>query len=169
MVHMLVDVVSKNGNLLLSVPLRGDGTPDADAIAIMEGVADWMQINQEAIHGTRPAWKVFGEGPQMESAEPIRAQGFNEGRGKPFTAEDVRFTTKGDTLYAVVMGAPTHAVSIKSLGTGSSLQPSNVSDVTLLGSDENLTWSQGADALVIEAPRGPAGDIAVVFKIAFGA
>ncbi len=163
-VHTLIDVVSKNGNLLLSVPLKGDGTPDSDEIGIVEGIAKWMEVNKEAIHGTRP-WKVFGEGPQMASAAPISAQGFNEGRGKPFTAEDVRFTMKGETLYAILMGAPTNAVTIKSLGTNAKLIEKRISKITMLGSGENLQWSQSADALVIETPQSQPSDIAVVFKI----
>jgi alpha-L-fucosidase len=164
-VHMLIDVVSKNGNLLLSVPLQGDGTPDSDEIAIVEGIAEWMEINKEAIHGTRP-WKVFGEGPQMTSAAPIRAQGFNEGRGKPFTAEDVRFTTKGETLYAIIMGSPqTAAVSIKSLGKNAQLLENPISEITMLGTEAKLKWSQTDDALVIETPQNQSSDIATVFKI----
>ncbi len=163
-IHTLVDVVSKNGNLLLSVPLKGDGTLDADEVAIVEGIAAWMAVNREAIHGTRP-WKVFGEGPQMASARPMTGPGFNEGKGKPFTAEDVRFTTKGATLYATVMGAPAGAVTIKSLGTAAKLLGQPVAGVTLLGSDEQLKWTQTPDALVIEAPRKQPSEIAVVFKI----
>jgi alpha-L-fucosidase len=163
-VHMLADIVSKNGNLLLSVPLRGDGTPDSDEIAIVEGIAKWMDVNKESIHGTRP-WKVFGEGPQMASAAPIQAQGFNEGRGKPFTAEDVRFTTKGDTLYAIIMGAPTNAVNIKSLGSSAKLLDKPVSQVTLLGCAEMLKWSQTANALVVEGVQSQPGNFAVVLKI----
>jgi len=163
-VHMLADIVSKNGNLLLSVPLRGDGTPDSDAIEIVEGIARWMEVNQEAIHGTRP-WKVFGEGPQMAEAAPLRAQGFNEGRGRPFTAEDVRFTTKGNALYAIIMGSPGNAVSIKSLGTEAKLFEGTIDAVTLLGSDEALVWSRNADALVINVPKNRPSDIALVFRI----
>jgi alpha-L-fucosidase len=163
-VQTLIDVVSKNGNLLLSVPLKGDGTPDSDEIAIVEGIAQWMDVGKEAIHGTRP-WKVFGEGPQMASAAPISAQGFNEGRGKPFTAEDVRFTTKGNNIYAFIMGAPTNAVSIQSLGTSAKLLENPISDVALLGSDEKLKWSQTAEALVIETPQKPPSDIAIVMRI----
>ncbi|PTY01376.1 alpha-L-fucosidase, partial [Opitutaceae bacterium EW11] len=85
-VQTLIDVVSKNGNLLLSVPVKGDGSLDSDEIEIVEGIARWMQVNQEAIHGTRP-WKVFGEGPQMADYKPLSGPGFNEGMGKPFTAE----------------------------------------------------------------------------------
>jgi alpha-L-fucosidase len=163
-VHTLIDVVSKNGNLLLNVPLRGDGTPDADEIAIVEGIAAWMQINQEAIHSTRP-WKVMGEGPQMAATESNSGSNFNEDKVKPFTAEDVRFTTKGATLYAIVMGAPKSTVSIKSLGTAAGLLDAPIAGITLLGSDEKLIWSQNTDALTIEAPHKVPNDIAVVFKI----
>lgn len=163
-VHTLIDVVSKNGNLLLSVPLRGDGTPDDEEIAIVEGIAAWMQINQEAIHGTRP-WKVMGEGPQMAATEASSGGNFNEDKVKPFTAGDVRFTTKGATLYAFVMGAPKTAVTIESLGTAARLFDAPIASITLLGSDEKLTWSQTAKALTIEAPRHVPNEIAVVFKI----
>jgi alpha-L-fucosidase len=163
-VHTLIDVVSKNGNLLLNIPLRGDGMPDSDEIAIVEGIAAWMQINQEAIHGTRP-WKALGEGPQMAATEATSGSNFNEDKVKPFTAEDVRFTKKGDTLYATVMGAPKNAVVIKSLGTAANLLETPIGAITLLGSDEKLTWSQGADALIIEAPHQVPNEIAVVFKI----
>jgi alpha-L-fucosidase len=163
-IHMLVDIVSKNGNLLLSVPLRGDGTLDPDEVEIVEGIADWMQTNGEAIHGTRP-WKIFGEGPQMASAAPIRAQGFNEGQGKPFTAEDVRFTSKGNAIYAIVMAAPTTEIKIKSLGAKAGLLNAPVAQVTLLGSDQGVEWSQTDDALVIQPPRDSPSDVAVVFRV----
>jgi alpha-L-fucosidase len=163
-VHMLADIVSKNGNLLLSVPLRGDGSPDEKELAILEGIAGWMAINQEAIHGTRP-WKVFGEGPQMASAAPLSAQGFNEGRGKPTTAADFRFTTKGDALYAIELGWPTNAVSIRALGKSAGHIAKPVGKVELLGSDETLAWQQTDDALVIQPPKNKPSDIAIVFKI----
>lgn len=163
-VHTLIDIVSKNGNLLLNVPLRGDGTPDADAIAIVEGIAAWMQINQEAIHGTRP-WKVLGEGPQLANLKPLEGPGFNETQATPFTAEDVRFTTKGAVLYAHVLGPPKSTVTIQSLGTAAGLLEGEIVSVTLLGSDEKLAWSRSAGALEIAAPRHVPNDIAVVFKI----
>ena len=163
-IHTLIDIVSKNGNLLLSVPLRGDGSPDTDAIAIVEGIADWMQINQEGIHGTRP-WKVHGEGPQLEHLKPLEGPGFNEAQTSEFTAEDIRFVRKGTTLYAHVLGAPTATVKIKSLGTAAQLLDGRIAKVTLLGSDEKLTWSQSAEALTIQAPKTVPNAIALVFKI----
>lgn len=165
-VHMLADIVSKNGNLLLSVPLRGDGTPDEDEIAILEGVASWMQINQECIHGTRP-WKVFGEGPQMESAEPIRGQGFNEGSGKPFTAQDLRFTTKDGALYVISLGAPEGTLLVKSLGLEAAGATGRVKSVELLGVSESLTWKQVAQALEIQVPAALPNPIASVFRVRF--
>jgi alpha-L-fucosidase len=166
-IHTLIDVVSKNGNLLLSVPVKGDGTIDADEIAIVEGVAKWMEVNQSAIIATRP-WKVLGEGPQMASAAPLSAQGFNEGKGKPFTAEDVRFTQSknGKTLYATIMGSPTNAVTIKSLGTNAKLLEKQISKITLLGSKEKVKWTQTADALTLEVPQAKPSNIAIVFQIA---
>ena len=163
-VQTLIDVVSKNGNLLLNIPLRGDGTPDDDELAIVEGIAQWMQVNQAAIHGTRP-WKILGEGPQLAVAAPLKGPGFNEGKNKPFTVEDVRFTTKAGILYAFVMGTPQAAVHIRSLGTAAKLLNGKISGITLLGSSEKLKWTQAEEALVIEAPQKISSDIANVFEI----
>ena len=163
-VHTLIDVVSKNGNLLLNVPLDGDGVPDSDEIAIVEGIAGWMQINQEAIHGTRP-WKVMGEGPQMAASGADSGSNFNEDKVKPFTAEDVRFTTKGGKLYAILMGAPKSAVNIKSLGTAAALLDAPIASVRLVGADTAPVWSQSSGALTIEAPASVPNDIAIVFEI----
>ena len=163
-IQTLADIVSKNGNLLLSIPVRADGTIDSDEVKIVEGIADWMDVNRQCIFDTRP-WKVFGEGPAIESAAPISNQGFNEGKGKPFTAEDMRFTQKGDTLYAIALGWPTQPLKIKSLGKQSKLLDKRIESIQLLGTDEVVRWSQGDDALVIEPAANKLSDAAVVFKI----
>jgi alpha-L-fucosidase len=162
-IQTLVDIVSKNGNLLLSIPVRGDGTIDADEVAVVEGIARWMDINRECIFGTRP-WKVFGEGPALENVAPIQAQGFNEGKGKPFTAEDVRFTAKGDVIYAIVFGWPAKPLQIKSLGTAAKLLDKPIGKIQLLGSQESIRWSQ-EEALTIMPPQSQLQSEAVVFKI----
>jgi alpha-L-fucosidase len=162
-IQMLCDIVSKNGDLLLNIPVRGDGSIDDKEQAVLAGIGAWMDVNKECIFGTRP-WKVFGEGPASEGAA-LSAQGFNEGKGKPFTAADVRFTTKGDTLYAIELGAPTNAVTIKSLGTAAKLLNRPIGSITLLGSQEKVQWSQTSDALTIKTPAKSPNDIAVVFKI----
>ena len=163
-IQTLVDIVSKNGNMLLSIPVRADGTIDSDEERILEGIASWMDVNKESIFGTRP-WKVFGEGPASETAAPLSAQGFNEGKGKPFSAEDVRFTTKSNTLYAIVLGWPTQSLQIKSLGTAAKFLDKPIADIQLLGSDEKIQWSQGEQFLNIEAAKNKPCDYAVVFKI----
>jgi alpha-L-fucosidase len=158
---MLVDVVSKNGNLLLNVPVRGDGTIDEKEVAVVEGIAQWMDINKESIFDTRP-WKVFGEGPAAESANPINAQGFNEGRIK-YSAKDIRFNQKGNILYATVMGVPQEKIVIKNLGKAN--LKAGIKKIELLGSKEKLVWKQENDCVTIEKPIRIPNGIALVFKI----
>ncbi len=161
-IHTLTDVVSKNGNLLLNIPVRGDGTIDTEERAVVEQVAAWMQINSEAIYGTRP-WKVFGEGPAIESVAPISAQGFNEGKGKPFTANDFRFTTKDKTLYAIMLGWPAEKDAfIKKLAASN--QIGKVSQVSLFGNDK-LSFQQTREGLKIQLPEQPPCKDAFVLKI----
>ena len=143
-IRKLVDVVSKNGNLLLSVPIRGDGTIDEKERAIVEAIGEWLAVNGEAIYATRP-WTVCGEGPQLENAPAVEAQGFNEGKGRPFTGEDVRYTQKGDTLYAFVLGRPAERVTFTALaGIGAER-------VEQLGVGP-VEWDMGGSGLVVN-PR----------------
>src|SRR5207247_9311621 len=98
---MLADIVSKNGNLLLNIPVRGDGTIDADEVAFLREMAAWMKINGEAVFGTRP-WKVYGGGPATEmTADSRRGANFNERAARSFTAQDIRFRTRRGTLSAL--------------------------------------------------------------------
>jgi alpha-L-fucosidase len=160
-VHMLIDIVSKNGNLLLSIPMRGDGTIDDHEIAFLEGMARWMDINGEAIFGTRP-WKVFGEGPTQ-----VKAGMFGEGSTKPFTAEDVRFTTKGDTLYALLMSWPGEKDAvIKTLATNSPYVTGHkIAGVSLLGHEGNLEFLQDEAGLKVKMPAQKPCEHAFVLKI----
>ena len=165
-VHMLADIVSKNGNLLLNIPVRGDGSIDDKAESILEGIATWMEVNQESILATRP-WKTFGEGP-AGAGQALSSQGFNEGKGKPFTAEDVRYTASKDgrVLYAIVCGLPSGPVALKSLGQSVALLDRPVAQVEQLGAAGTLVWSLDADALTVTpASATPASDAAIVFKI----
>jgi alpha-L-fucosidase len=156
-IHTLVDIVSKNGNLLLNIPIRGDGSIDDKEIAILEGVAAWMDINKESIFDTRP-WKIFGEGPVADSSNPINEQGFNEGK-TTCTEKDIRFTQKKNIVYATVMGVPTGEIKIKALKT------QKIKQLKLLGSSEAIKWKQNADNLVIKKPTTIPSHMAVVFKI----
>ncbi|MBX3434979.1 MAG: alpha-L-fucosidase [Pirellulales bacterium] len=166
-VHMLIDIVSKNGNLLLNVPVRSDGTIDDQERAIVEEIAEWTAVNGKAIYGTRP-WIVFGEGPAMDETAELSAQGFNEGKGKPLTAADYRFVARGDSVFAFAMGRPGETAAIASLGNKAGLLQRKIVKVRLAGGDEPLDWSQENDALVIKVPTAslPArSEFATCFEI----
>ena len=150
-VHMLADIVSKNGNLLLNAPLRPDGTLDAKEIAIVESIGRWMGTNGRAIYGTRP-WRTFGEGP-TRTKEGM----FSE--GTRFTSQDVRFTTKGSTLYAIFLGWPGERATIHALAS------ERIRDVRLLGVPGKLAWSQDAAGLHVRMPEPPASGLAYALEI----
>lgn len=154
----LVDIVSKNGNLLLNIGPRSDGTITEEETQTLLGTGKWLDINGEAIYGTRP-WKLFGEGP-TESAS-----GSFSDQKKPFTAQDIRFTVKAGIVYATALGTPTANTIIKSLG----LQANNgvVDNIEMLGSSEKVSWTQQADALQIKPFKNYPSPNAVVYKISF--
>ena len=102
-IDMLVDIVSRNGNLMLNIPLPNSGEPDAQELNVVSEITKWMAVNSEGIYATRP-WKTFGDGPVATAPAPAagaRGGGFNERNRKDFTANEVRFTTKGKTIYAL--------------------------------------------------------------------
>jgi alpha-L-fucosidase len=145
-VQMLIDIVSKNGNLMLSVPMRGDGTIDEDEVAFLEGLAKWMPINGEAIFGTRP-WKSYGEGPSVSTTAPSGQ--FGGARDvRNYTANDIRFTTKGDTLYAFLMDWPGEKATIASLARA---KVGQVQRVELLGAGQ-LNFTQDDAGLSVTLP-----------------
>ena len=159
-IKLLTDVVSKNGNLLLSIPLRSDGTFDEKEYAILLDIRSWMQQNGEAIYGTRP-WKVFGEGPLAEADIKINHQGFNEDAYTKANASDIRFTTKGDTLFAIPLGWPEgNNLLIKSVTP----ENFNVSEVSLLGYGP-VEFTQSSNGLSINLPSTPVNNIAPVFQL----
>jgi alpha-L-fucosidase len=153
-VHRLCDVVAKNGCLLLSVPVRGDGTIDSEEHAIVEKIASWTQRYGEAIFASRP-WKVSGEGPtQVVSGQ------LNEGRTKPFEAADIRFTTQGPVLYAMTLGRPADNVAISSLANVGSVRR-----VEVVGSNAPLEFRQNGEGLLVTLPQGASHEFGVALKI----
>jgi alpha-L-fucosidase len=165
-IQILMDVVSKNGNLLLNIPVRGDGTIDEQEQAVVEEIGQWMKVNSEAVYGTKP-WKVFGEGPAIAAAAPLSAQGFNEGKGKPLGESDFRFTRKGNDLYATFFGWPADAKTvIQSLSADKGyLEGSRIEAIQLLGYDGNLTWEEKVEGVFITLPAQTPGKNAFVLKI----
>ena len=164
MVKLLVDIVSKNGNMLLSVPLRADGTFDEKEEQILKEFGAWMKVNKESIIGTRP-WKVFGEGPIAEQTIALRAQGFNDGNYAKADARDIRFTQTSKYIYVTALGWPEdHQIVIRSLGRNSKLHPGGVSRVELLGYGK-LKCKRTAEGLVVTLPDVPTNGIAPVLRI----
>ena len=157
-IRMLVDIVSKNGNLLLSVPVRGSGVIDEKERAIVMDIKAWMDINGESIYGTRP-WKAFGEGPLADADNPINAQGFNEGIN--YSARDVRYVQKKGTVYATIMAWPKDSEF-----TFHTVTPNvaRVQSVRLLGYG-NVSFTQSADGLKVSIPSTHPNEIAPVFAL----
>lgn len=139
-IHKLVDIVSKNGNLLLNVPPKADGTLDSETEAILEGIGEWFDINGEAIYSTRP-WKRFGE-------------------------DQVRFTTKDtDTLYAIFFNWPEDELLIQSLGTNAGLLDKQIKSVSLIGSESPIRWEQTEEYLKLKLPEQEPCEHAFCLKI----
>jgi alpha-L-fucosidase len=162
-IDLLVDIVSRNGNLMLNFPLPARGTLDVEELGVLAEMTKWMSVNSEGIHGTRP-WKIFGESPAVETTS--QGTSFNEKARKEMTASDVRFTTKGGTLYAFVMGWPEFQTVIKPLATHTALRVGKIQNVELLGFDGKLDWSQDDSGLKIMAPAKKPCDYAYAFKVA---
>jgi len=156
-ISMLADVVSKNGNLLLNVVQYPDGSLPPESRELLDELAAWMKVNAEAIHGTRP-WKIFGEGPTE-----VGGGAFQENTA--YTAQDIRFTTRGKALYAITLGEPRQSVAITSLGRSAGNAASAVKHVHMLGVARPLAFRQTDAALVIDLPGSLPTRHASAFKI----
>jgi len=171
-IDLLVDIVSKNGNLLLNFPLPANGELDPEEMRVLEGITAWTSVNSEGIFYTRP-WKINGEGPSMKVSivqDPSRPQNsFNEGKQPDLGAQDIRFTAKGKTLYAFVQGWPQKQLTIQALATSSPQQPEKVVDVRMLGREEALKFTQDTTGLRVTIPgeKPATADIGVTLRIRF--
>jgi len=141
LIHKLVDVVSKNGNMLLSVPPRASGALDDEAVTVLMGMGDWLAVNGEAIYGTRPWWPAYRSIP-----------------------DGVRFTRKGDTLYAVILKWPeTGTLSLPVLGTDEKGSP--IKRIEMIGRKEPLGYAQGAEALAVALPQEKPDGVAWTLRL----
>ena len=167
-IDLLVDIVSRNGNLMLNFPLPASGMLDSDELKILDGITQWMAINSEAIYATRP-WKIFGDGPQSavtKNANEANAEQFNERNRKELTYEDVRFTTNGKTLYAFFMGWPEgkQQVVIRPLSTTSEHKVGTMDNVELLGIGK-VEFKRDEEGLKINLPSQKPGEHAYALKL----
>jgi alpha-L-fucosidase len=154
-IQTLVDIVSKNGNLMLNIPLRGDGTIDEKERKIVEEIGAWMKVNSESIYDSRP-WKIFGEGPALEVSSTLASQNFNEGKGKAFSNEDIRFAIKSGVLYATAMGWPEDGkLIIKSLATTSKHFTKEIQKIEWLPKKQSLSFVRNENGLTISLPEKP--------------
>ncbi|MDR0844840.1 MAG: alpha-L-fucosidase [Tannerella sp.] len=159
-VHDLIDIVSKNGNLLLNIGPRANGTITEEQTGILLSIGQWLKINGEGIYGTRP-WKKFGEGEQSEAVGTL-----TDHNATAYTAQDIRFTTKGNDLYAIVLNWDNAGVLIKSLDTNT-IGDAKILNIQLLGSDEKIEWQQTDQGLKLSFPKTKPCDYAYTFKISF--
>ncbi|PSL37520.1 alpha-L-fucosidase [Labedella gwakjiensis] len=149
----LVDIVSKNGALLLNVGPKADGTIPEAEVELLETIGAWLSRNGEAIYGTRP-WTIAGEGPTA-----VTEGAFTDTAREPFTAEDIRFTSARDHVYATVLAPAGETVRIRSLGSSTGLLPRDIESVALLGHAGEVTWRREPDALVIDVPSEAVGTL----------
>ena len=159
-IHQLVDIVSKNGNLLLNIGPRSDGTIPEGVQQVLRDIGGWLKVNGEAIYGTRP-WKIYGEGPTK-----ITEGAFHDTDTKPYTADDFRFTKKGDALYAIELGWPSNREAVIHSFSKTALGETKIGSVDLLGSDARLSFEQRDDGLHIQLPEQNPGKYAYTFRIA---
>jgi alpha-L-fucosidase len=166
-VDLLVDIVSKNGNLLLNFPLPASGELDPDEMRTLEGITAWMAVNGEGIYATRP-WKINGEGPAMKVVVDPNVH-FNEGARPDLGPADIRFTTKGKMLFAFVQGWPLDGIEIQALGMASPHYTARAVDVRMLGRDEPLEFVQGAGGLRVSLPaqKPKTADIGIALRVNF--
>jgi alpha-L-fucosidase len=159
-VHQLVDIVSKNGNLLMNIGPRSDGTIPDEVQHVLLDVGSWLKVNGDAIYGTRP-WTTYGEGPTK-----VVAGSFQDTKTQEYSPEDFRFTTKGNNLYAIELAWPSGTEAVIHSVAGNALKGRQIQSVALLGSSAPLTYKLQADGLHIQLPSKPAQGYAYAFRIA---
>lgn len=162
--HVLIDIVSKNGVLLLNISPMADGTIPEDQKNVLLTMGDWLAKYGEAVYETRP-WYTYGEGPTKEPEGHFRNA--SEFLKIKYSATDVRYTTKGDVIYAMLLGWPGNntPILLKSFSVNEWKNPREIKSVSLLGSDKQLKYLVDDNGLKINTPDTSVDEMAVVFKI----
>ena len=159
-VHDLIDIVSKNGNLLLNIGPRADGIIPEEQQVVLRDIGKWLSVNGEAIYGTR-CWKKFGEGETE-----LTKGSFSDNTATAYTAHDMRFTTKGNDLYVIVLNWDEAGTLVKSLNK-EAVGDAKILSVQLVGSNEKIDWQLTDDGLKLSFPQTKPCNFAYSFKISF--
>jgi alpha-L-fucosidase len=162
--HVLIDIVSKNGILLLNISPKADGSIPGDQQQVLLDIGDWLGKYGEAIYGSRP-WYTFGEGPTREPEGDFKYH--REFLKIVYSPDDIRYTTKGRYIYAIVLGWPGAGkdIRLRAFAADQLPEPLSIKKVMLLGSDTRPEWHQDAGGLTIQAPSSAPDDMAIVFRI----
>lgn len=160
-IDILADVTAKNGILLLNVPPKADGTFADYIVDELHEVGDWLELNGEAIYGTMP-WTVYGEGP---SYLPRTGHYSEKNENAAYTEKDFRFTQKGNTLYAICLGIPEGEITIGALGSRGRLFEGEILSMELIGSNEQVSFTQNPMYVTLQMPDNFDGKYACVFRI----
>jgi alpha-L-fucosidase len=152
--------VSKNGNMLLNIGPRPDGTITDEQADVLRSIGKWLKTNGEAIYGTR-CWAKFGEG-----AEKGTEGSFSDNKATAYTVEDLRFTVKGNDFYAITLNWNDKGIFVKSLNKDA-IADAKLLDVKMLGSNEKIAWTQTDGGIKISFPKTRPCEYAYSFKLSF--
>jgi alpha-L-fucosidase len=158
LVKTMVEVISRNGNFIISFPQRADGTVPEDHMNCLRDMGKWVRLNEASIFGTRP-WRMLGEGPTSIPYDRSRD------KESYFKKEDIRFTRKEGIIYAFIMNPADDQVLIRSLGKKAQLADGVPQAVKLLGYEGKLSWSQEEDGLKVKLPETWVGRMVPVIEI----